>query len=51
MASFKPNLSIIAGTHGVGKTTIAHEFLPRWEVCPEFLASFMKRRKNERKDF
>ena len=37
MAAFKPNLYIIAGTNGVGKTIFAHEFLPHYVGCLEFV--------------
>ncbi len=32
-----PNLYIIAGPNGVGKTTFAKEFLPRYVKCPNFV--------------
>jgi predicted ABC-type ATPase len=37
MASFKPNLYIIAGPNGAGKTTFAREFLPHYVDCLEFV--------------
>jgi predicted ABC-type ATPase len=37
MASHKPNLYIIAGPNGVGKTTFAREFLPHYVECLEFV--------------
>ena len=37
MAALKPNLHIIAGPNGVGKTTFAREFLPRYVECLEFV--------------
>ena len=37
MAVFKPNLYIIAGPNGVGKTTFAREFLPHYVGCMEFV--------------
>jgi len=33
----KPNLYIIAGPNGVGKTTFAREFLPYYVECLEFV--------------
>lgn len=37
MAALKPNLYIIAGPNGVGKTTFAREFLPHYVDCLEFV--------------
>ena len=37
MAVLKPNLYIIAGPNGVGKTTFAREFLPHYVECLEFV--------------
>jgi predicted ABC-type ATPase len=37
MAALKPNLYIIAGPNGVGKTTFAREFLPHYVECLEFV--------------
>ena len=37
MAAHKPNLYIIAGPNGVGKTTFAREFLPNYVECLEFV--------------
>jgi len=37
MAAHKPNLYIIAGPNGVGKTTFAREFLPHYVECLEFV--------------
>jgi predicted ABC-type ATPase len=37
MAALRPNLYIIAGPNGVGKTTFAREFLPHYVDCLEFV--------------
>lgn len=37
MTALKPNLYIIAGPNGVGKTTFAREFLPHYVECLEFV--------------
>ena len=37
VAALKPNLYIIAGPNGVGKTTFAREFLPHYVECLEFV--------------
>ena len=36
-AAHKPNLCIIAGLNGVGKTTFARVFLPHYVDCLEFV--------------
>jgi len=41
MAGRKPNLYIIAGPNGVGKTTFAREFLPHYVDCLEFVNASM----------
>ena len=33
----KPNLYIIAGPNGSGKTTFAREFLPNYVICLDFV--------------
>jgi predicted ABC-type ATPase len=33
----KPELYVIAGSNGAGKTTFAREFLPHFAKCPEFV--------------
>ena len=36
-----PNLYIIAGPNGSGKTTFAKEFLPQYVKCPNFINADM----------
>jgi predicted ABC-type ATPase len=37
MAEPRPQLRIIAGPNGSGKTTFAREFLPRFAPVPQFI--------------
>src|SRR5262245_44422179 len=41
MAENRPELRIIAGPHGSGKTTFVREFLPRYVSVPHFVNADM----------